>query len=1207
MQEEIAFGTWLRRQRRALDLSQQAFARQVGCAAVTLRRIEAGTLKPSKELANLLLDKLGIPESERSQWISVARGFTASSPHSFPVSNKPQSNLPNPLATSDDPAKERSEIARLIHPPRSATLLPVLLVQLLGSFRLVYDKGPVAGVNSARLQSLLAFLILHADSPQSRLHVASLFWPEASEGQARNNLRQFLFQLRQALPDPDRFLQVDTSTVFWKTDDQQKIDVWLFKRAMKNADLYGQRGDEALQRVALGEAVSVYEGDLLPELYDDWTERERERLRLQSQNAHRKLIQILETQREFTQALTVAQRLLFLDPLDEGTHVTLVRLHALNEDVSGARRVYQTAVETLRRELDVEPGEALRSAYSRLQDFSQTISSQGQVNRSLRLVGRQSEWQQLQAAWKRAVGGDAHMVLITGEAGIGKSRLAEELFNWVMRQGFATAYSRSYGVEGRLSLGPVTDLLRSRNIRSYLASLDKAWIPEIARLLPELLVEHPELGRPAPISEYGQRQFFFEALARGIHSREHPLLLWIDDLQWADQETLEWLHFLLRFETANCLLILGTVRSEEFPPEHPLSLLSRQLRMEDRISTIELSPLDAAETAKLAAEVQGHALEERDILRLFRETEGNPLFVVETIRAIGSVPTANAHTEITDAFEAQMLPPRVHAVIVGRLVQLSPDARNVAEIAAVIGRAFPLDLLLQAGHNDEETVVQALTELWQKRIVREQSVNTFDFTHDKLREVTYLEIGTPKRRLIHRNVAYALQNLHPEHLEPISGQLAAHYESAGLEQQALPYYQKAAIWAQNIFAHNEAIRLLLRALTLLETLPPGKERDEQELSLQTCLGISMVSTKGYGAPEVLSVYSRARLLCDRLQKPVTSPVLRALAIAHLTHTEFEEALLIGNQLLVRAEQEHEAMLLVEAHYILGVTLSWQGAFQASNMHLKEALARYDPAQADAHIALYSQDPKAVCLVRQALDLACLGYPDQANQASAASQTYARELSHPFTRAYAMCWDTIHHHFRREVQKTLELAEATMNFCSQHQLDYWFSLALVFHGWALTEQAALEIGIAEMEKGIADCEARDVEFLMPYFRRLVAEGYGKQGDITKGLALLNDAIAQIEKTGEKWCEAEMFRIKGELLQIQGDDADAETAFRYAIEIAGRQDAKLLQLRAALSLARLWPTRSRPKDVNQQIASLYQWFSEGFDLSDLSAARALITQL
>jgi predicted ATPase len=275
--------------------------------------------------------------------------------------------------------------------------------------------------------------------------------------------------------------------------------------------------------------------------------------------------------------------------------------------------------------------------------------------------------------------------------------------------------------------------------------------------------------------------------------------------------------------------------------------------------------------------------------------------------------------------------------------------------------------------------------------------------------------------------------------------------------------------------------------------------------------------------------------------------------------------------------------------------------------LKEALAWYNPVHAHDHIALYSQDPKAICLIRQAFDLVCLGYSDQARQASQDSQAYALELSHPFSRAYVMCWDTTHYHFRREIQKTLELAEATIIFCSEYQLDHWLSHAVVLHGWALAEQGVFEAGIAEMEKAISEFQAADVEFTLPYFRTLLAEQYGRQGDIKKGLTLVNEGITLVDLSGERWCEAELFRIKGELLRMLGEDVEAETAFRHGMAVAHGQEAKLLELRAALSLARLWPTNSRPREVKQLIAPLYQWFSEGFDLPDLVSARALIEEL
>ena len=1091
---------------------------------------------------------------------------------------------------------------------------PILQAQLFGGFSLIYDNTAVTGINSARLQSLIAFLILHADVPQSRQQVAFLFWPDTSEAQARNNLRQFLFQLRQILPDSDRFLQIDTNTIFWKIDENQIIDVWLFKRAIKDADLYNQRGDQSLQRVVLEKAVSAYQGDLLPGSYDDWIEPEREGLRLQSQNAHRKLIQILETQREYALALTIGQRLLNLDPLDEGTYMTLMRLHALNDDLTNARRVYQNAVETLQRELDVEPGELLRSTYQRLQHVSQAVSARGENTRStvapFKLVGRQSEWQQLQTAWKRTVSGDAHLVLITGEAGIGKSRLAEELFSWVMRQGFMTAYTRSYGVEGRLSLGPVTDLLRSGNIRSHIASLDKVWMTEIARLLPELLFEQPDLPRPTPISEYGQRQLFFEALARCIHSSQHPLLLWIDDLQWSDQETLEWLHFLLRFEPLNTLLILGTARSEESPPKHPLSLLARQLQIEDKISTIELSLLDAAETAKLASEVQGYTLEEVDTIRLFRETDGNPLFVVETIRAnsAGAVAIETNRTKITASSEAHLPPPRVHAVILGRLVQLSPEARDTAEIGAVIGRAFPLDLLLQVGHNDEETVVHALNELWQKRIIREQNVNTFDFTHDKLREVTYLEISAPQRRLLHRNVAQALEVINADDLDVVSAQLATHYEQAGMLEQAIPYYQRAGAVAANVYANEDAVHLLTHGLQLLGHLPPGEKRDAQELALQLALAPIIIITNGHASLEVERVWNRALVLSDKVgdieQRIRTWHGIELVYLVRAQYEKVEQAYAQTEKLFMRAQ----------GNIPLPYVMFYAGAKQQMGEFVKarELFDRMVVVRDDKHIRdLQASQGWNYLVLGHAWNshaLWCLGYPQAAFNNAITAMQLAREFAQPFNLAVAIAYLALLQELRADAETFRTQAEAAFVLTREHKVTYYFAWSSILLNFAQAWQQPSSDNLLHLSEAIRALTDTGARIRLPYYFSLLARGCQRAGQFDEGLAAIDQGLTESLQNNEHWWDAELHRLHGELMSLQGTSVDeVEQVFHRSIEIARSQSAKSLELRAATSLARLWQANSRSAEAKQLLVPLYEWFTEGFDTPDLQTARALIAQL
>jgi predicted ATPase len=339
------------------------------------------------------------------------------------------------------------------------------------------------------------------------------------------------------------------------------------------------------------------------------------------------------------------------------------------------------------------------------------------------------------------------------------------------------------------------------------------------------------------------------------------------------------------------LLVVGCAREEELPPHHPLRTLLLHLRNTATVTEIVLQPLDAAETAKLAAQVAKRELDMDEGLHLFHETGGYPLFVVEMVRADLSIPADNAADAATLRVSqserrylgrgavnpsetkentqrqapldgARTLPPRVHAVLVGRLLQLSASARGFVELAAIIGREFTLDLLIAAGNADAESAVRALDELWHKRIVREHGANSYDFTHDKLREVAYAEISAPQRRLLHRRVAQALEAMYAEDLDSVSGQIASHYERAGMIEQALPYYQRAAAVARRLYANEDAISLLSRSLELLALLPVGAKRDRQELSLQLALAPLYQVTKGWTAPELESILDRALALCD---------------------------------------------------------------------------------------------------------------------------------------------------------------------------------------------------------------------------------------------------------------------------------------------------------------------------------------------------------
>jgi predicted ATPase len=617
--------------------------------------------------------------------------------------------------------------------------------------------------------------------------------------------------------------------VQWAPDSSFRLDVALFERAVTEAEEAGRGGDAAERRACLERAVGLCQGGpLLPSCYDDWIGPERERLARRCEDAVAALVGLLEEQRDYAGAIAHVRHWLQHDPVDEEACRWLMRLLALAGDRVSALQAYGQCADALRRELAAEPsGETVRT-YERIRRAdpgppAPSGEREGPPAAPF-LVGRQAAWARLREAWERAVHGPACFALVTGEAGIGKSRLAEELLTWVGRQGVATAKTRSYAAEGRLSLAPVSEWLRSDALSQHLARLDEVWRVEVARVLPEMLAARTGLPRPAPMTEFGDRLRFFEGLARAVLAAPQPLLLLIDDLQWCDRETIEWLHFLSRFDPEARLLVLGTARSEELDAAHPLPALLLHLRSASQLAEIALEPLDAAETAELAALVGNRAIDAEVATRLYRQTEGNPLFIVETVRAEsgGESPPGIPEQGIPG------LPPRAHAVIAGRLAQLSEHARETAAAAAVIGRAFDLEVLVRLVGN-EGVVARALDELWRKRIVREQGPNAYDFTHDRLRDVAYGETSVPQRRLLHRRVAEALVAVHEKDLDPVSAVIAAHYERAGLPEQAIPHYSRAVVVAQGVYAHDDAIALAGRGLTLLHQLPASARRDGWEL------------------------------------------------------------------------------------------------------------------------------------------------------------------------------------------------------------------------------------------------------------------------------------------------------------------------------------------------------------------------------------------
>ncbi len=710
----------------------------------------------------------------------------------------------------------------------------ILTIYLLGGLRVTAGDEGVAGLHHARLQELLAYLLLQRGRPVSRQHLAFLFWPDSPEKQARTNLRNLWHRLRRTLPDADRFVDAGEATFEWRADAPCTLDVAEFEAAL------AQARDAADPLPYLEQAVAANGGELLPGSYHDWLLAERERLAQLYGRALQQLVARHEERRQYRRAIAHARALLRHDPLHEPAYTHLMRLHALVDDRAAALHTYHTCATVLRRELDVEPGPAISELYERLLQQAHAPPSAPAQPPAPPLVGRAAEWTRLQAAW-RAAAQQPRLALISGEAGIGKTRLAEALGEWVQRQGIAVLPARCYAAEGDLPYAPIVAWLRSQP----LPPLADPTLRELARLLPEILVDRPDLPPPGPLTEGWQRLHLFQALAQALLHSHSAVLLVLEDVQWCDRDTLDWLQHVLTARRGQGprpqVLAAATLRSEAREESPTLAAWQAQLAHAGRLEEIELGPLSPESSLALANHVAEQPLDPALAAALCQGTEGNPLFIVEMVRAgLGrTAPSSGAsrtgHAQAMLAAPAA-LPARVRQVLEARLAQLGADARAVIELAAVVGRDFSYNVLARASNLSEDVLVGCLDECWRRRVIRERGEEDYDFSHDKLREVAYAGLSRTRRRWLHGRVAEALEAMHAGDLDFAAGMVAGHYEAAGRPGQAIDFYQRAAAAARAVYAHADALAALQRAIGLLPALPDGAARVEQAARLHETLG-----------------------------------------------------------------------------------------------------------------------------------------------------------------------------------------------------------------------------------------------------------------------------------------------------------------------------------------------------------------------------------
>ena len=1049
-----------------------------------------------------------------------------------------------------------------------------LEVRLLGAVEVILDGRRLGAFNSLRLQRFLALITVRPHL-QHRSRLAFELWPDSSDRQARTNLRKLLHDFRHSLPDIGEFVQVDNEIVQWLPNGPSEVDVLRFRAAIGAGDL--------------DLAARLYSGDLLPASYDDWVMDERAKLRAEAYGVLVRLRDEAAERGDHQATIRHAQCIIDLEPTDEAAVRIQMEAHLALGDRSAALRSYHRYAEVLERDLALQPDDAIAAIYRQLRTSTlhreelqdEDVAPVAEVP----LMGRDLELDQLNEAWIAARDGRAHLVLLSGEPGIGKSRLALELGRRVRAEGHVVASARAYEAAGRLPWGPVIDLLRSDALRSHIDTLGTVWRAELARLLPELLE-----GSPAPAPSRGgnlaQRHRLFDAVSRAIIGNR-PRLLIIDDLQWCDAETIEVIGFVICSGPTAPVLIVGTVRLEEIPEHHPLVGLIDALRRDKAVTTLPLDRLDKAATATLAARLRNaDTIEPELAARLWTETEGNPLFVIEVLRA--GVSSEGGQAALT---------PTMRAVLGARLGKLPNGARRLAEVAAVIGRPFSVGLLISATGMGEPVLVDHLDELWRRRIIRDQGF-TYDFSHDKLRAVSLEMLSPARRRQLHRAVAEAIAIEFRHDLAAVSPQLAAHYDQAGMVQPAIDAYRVAGARAVAVSALDEAVTIFRRALSLLAELPPSSGRDALELDIRIALGSPLVALEGYGSTEAHQLYARALSLCRQLHRVVDPPILRGLGLARLQGCRFDECSELGQALVDHESQDPIAK--TEGRYLLGVSAFWRGDLANARHHLEGAIEAYDLSHRHEHLALYAQDPKAVCLVRLAWVDLWTGDAGRADERARSALGLAVNLDHLMTLWYVLTYAAIIAAEAEDLVRLAELLEHAERLGKRLPLRYLMIVGEALRGW-LDVCEGSPGGVEQIVQSVARSRTDGESLHLTYTLLLLARARGMVGELHEGRAATREGLSLSHRRNQRYLEAELWRVDGELAYRRGE-TDALASLRRAVEVADGQGASWLALRALHSLACRYPAPV----LREQLADLVETIPSGHDLPAFRAASGLLSE-
>ena len=684
------------------------------------------------------------------------------------------------------------------------------------------------------------------------------------------------------------------------------------------------------------------------------------------------------------------------------------------------------------------------------------------------------------------------------------------------------------------------------------------------------------------------------------------MLLTYEDVHWSDPTTQELLGLTIERLQRLPVLLLITFRPEFSPP----------WSSQPHVSALALSRLGRREGATLVDRVvRDKPLPDEVAAEIVAKTDGVPLFVEELTKTVlesGLLKDAGDHWELAGPLPQLALPSTLHDSLLARLDRLAP-VKEIAQIGAVIGREFSHGLLAAVADRSEAELQAALDQLVTAELVfrRGQLPDaSYTFKHALVQDAAYSTLLKSRRQHLHACIARALEERCRDQPTSPAGILAHHCVEAGLTDAAVRYLYEAGEAALIRSAVTEAVAQLSKGLKLLENLPDSPERHRHELDLRAALGGALLNAKGWAAPEAGAAYERALALCQLLgERKQVFPVLWGLTVVYVNRAELPAAREVAAEMLRLAEEQEDPVIQVAAHRANSAALYHLGELVATRGHLERILAVYDSLRDRLPPTLYAADFRVQAKCFLSNTLLGLGYPDEARACGQEALLFAEELAHPQSLGLALSNTCQFLGLARDIESLETYAEALASLGTAQDFPQYINSGIIYRGCVLAQRGCLGEGLALYTEGLAAARAAGREREVPLASALLAEAFRKAGEAAKGLRVLEEPLGRIARTGEGWMEAELHRVKGELLTAlpEGNPGEAEELFHRAIVIGRRQSAKMWELRAATSLARQWRDQDRVAEAHDLLAPVYGWFTEGFDTADLRDAKGLLDEL